>query len=145
MAPLIQDETSSCKSSFTLRDSKCQCPQHEELQDTSSSSIRTPTVLDLAFEISQIELALETKPTQFNDVSKSDDPFLYYSNDDIRLKAMKQDVVPDTVRLEKNQTRKTRLSFEMDTISLAMDDMMMDEAAEDDFLTMMANSLGSTA
>ena len=77
-----------------------------------------------------VPTATETKP-HHTEVSKSDDAFLYYSNDEIRLKAMKLQKVPETVRTSDIKERKTRLSYEVDPL-LAMEDMLDDIFDEDE-------------
>mmetsp|Transcript_32565 Transcript_32565/g.55469 ORF Transcript_32565/g.55469 Transcript_32565/m.55469 type:complete len:151 (-) Transcript_32565:191-643(-) len=57
---------------------------------------------------------------------KSDDPFLYYSDDDIRMTTLKLEVLETDLPLNINMAdvqRKTVLSFELDPL-LLLDDMI---------------------
>lgn len=64
--------------------------------------------------------------------SKLRDPFLYYSNDAIRMATLKcQDATAAIANVEFSQQRerKTRLSFELDPLLIMMD--VMDKVSED--------------
>eukprot|EP00581_Thalassiosira_minuscula_P005281 CAMPEP_0183742410 /NCGR_PEP_ID=MMETSP0737-20130205/64680_1 /TAXON_ID=385413 /ORGANISM="Thalassiosira miniscula, Strain CCMP1093" /LENGTH=117 /DNA_ID=CAMNT_0025977993 /DNA_START=475 /DNA_END=825 /DNA_ORIENTATION=+ len=69
-------------------------------------------------------------PTLKNDATcselrKSDDPFLFYSNDDIRIKTLKLKEVSHKAKLadKANAQRKSRISFELHP-SLIFEDML---------------------
>lgn len=77
-----------------------------------------------------------------NCIEKSNDPFLYYSNDEIRIKTLKMNEDPLSIELQglakmaTNQTkRKTRISFEMhpDAV-MGLEDMLdvIGDITEDD-------------
>ncbi|KAL7549223.1 hypothetical protein ACHAWF_012495 [Thalassiosira exigua] len=75
--------------------------------------------------------------------SKSDDPFLYYSDDHVRMKTLKleDDRVTDGKGEKENAKpieRKTRISFELHP-SLIMEDMLEElEGCNDDYDELMA-------
>ena len=112
MAP---EETYSYDSSFTFKPVQTKRAQ-ETTQGTTFSRSMTICPADTG-------AANKVKSVQDTTVCKSDNPFLYYSNDDIRLKKLKLEEVPDTVSV-KNQTRKTRLTFEMDPFAVIMGDLL---------------------
>eukprot|EP00581_Thalassiosira_minuscula_P019784 CAMPEP_0183733996 /NCGR_PEP_ID=MMETSP0737-20130205/42611_1 /TAXON_ID=385413 /ORGANISM="Thalassiosira miniscula, Strain CCMP1093" /LENGTH=147 /DNA_ID=CAMNT_0025967379 /DNA_START=141 /DNA_END=584 /DNA_ORIENTATION=+ len=67
------------------------------------------------------------------DLCKSGDPFLFYSNSKIRMKALRAKEVPETVPVkEMNVPRKTILSFELDPILVLKDAIQEIFDIEDD-------------
>ena len=66
---------------------------------------------------------------------KSDDAFLYYSNDEIRIKTLKlQEVDTATNAKPSRQERKTRISFELDPMLILEDELdAMEDDEEEDF------------
>eukprot|EP00581_Thalassiosira_minuscula_P009622 CAMPEP_0183708716 /NCGR_PEP_ID=MMETSP0737-20130205/4937_1 /TAXON_ID=385413 /ORGANISM="Thalassiosira miniscula, Strain CCMP1093" /LENGTH=95 /DNA_ID=CAMNT_0025936631 /DNA_START=1033 /DNA_END=1320 /DNA_ORIENTATION=- len=63
---------------------------------------------------------------------KSNDAFLYYSNDDIRMKTLKLEEVPETVgAIEIRVPRKTRISFELHP-SVLLEDLMEEEDGDNE-------------
>ena len=76
--------------------------------------------------------------TKNDDVSKSDDPFLFYSNDDVRMSALKLKEVSET---ERPTERKTRISFELhpDLVLEEMADSLYD-SDEVDFKSLLQNT-----
>ena len=127
MAPLFDEETFCCDSSFDV--SSCYSPkklEQQQCEDACSSS--TPA-------------ATETKRLDTN-MSKSDDAFLYYSNDEIRIKALKLQQVPETVRSSDIKQRKTRLSYELDALT-AMEDMLDEDVDDADDMLDLLSFLGT--
>eukprot|EP00581_Thalassiosira_minuscula_P010667 CAMPEP_0183724118 /NCGR_PEP_ID=MMETSP0737-20130205/17339_1 /TAXON_ID=385413 /ORGANISM="Thalassiosira miniscula, Strain CCMP1093" /LENGTH=137 /DNA_ID=CAMNT_0025954611 /DNA_START=127 /DNA_END=540 /DNA_ORIENTATION=+ len=102
MPPLYQEETDSCESSICSYD--CANSRTRESSTTSASA-----------EDSQSHA----------DFSKSDDPFLYYSNDEVRIMTLKLKEVPETKKCFNSTTRKTRISFEVHP-SLVLDEMFQE-------------------
>lgn len=117
MAPLYEEETITCNSATFDFD---YAPKKMLSAEDSCSNSTSPVA------------AIETKPIHA-DLCKSDDPFLYYSNDDIRLKALKFEDVSETNCSTKTgderASRKTRISFELhpDVIFEGMLDGILDD------------------
>jgi len=68
--------------------------------------------------------------------SKSDDAFLYYSNDEVRLSTLKMDGGKPTTESSRQQRRKTRISFELHDSLVTEDlleEMLGDDSYDDDF------------
>ena len=89
-------------------------------------------------EVNSIESKRISQDSASHSVSsatkKSEDAFLYYSNDEIRIKTLKLEEVDVTsVNEEMSQQRKTRISFELDPMLILGDELeeMFDD--EDDF------------
>ncbi|KAL7527612.1 hypothetical protein ACHAWF_002247 [Thalassiosira exigua] len=104
MAPLYDDESS--------HDGSCQV--------TSSSTVKGPQDAGVA-------PTAEPRRSQRR-ANKSEDPFLYYSDDDVRMKALKfeEDCAQNSSEEQKNVRpieRKTRISFELDLL-LIMEDLL---------------------
>ena len=77
-------------------------------------------------EYASIDINMKTACKQ------SDDAFLYYSNDDIRLKTLKLQEVDDTAATTTSRReRKTRISFEIDPL-LVLGDDLLDELFDDE-------------
>ncbi|KAL7525462.1 hypothetical protein ACHAWF_001373 [Thalassiosira exigua] len=107
MAPLCNDESSQ-DGSYEGMD--CQCARDRDAA-TDASRERTESC-----------------------ASKSEDPFLYYSDDDVRMKTLK--MVDGRIEPEPTsgpRQRKTRLSFELHP-SLILEDVIDELDSGDDFL-----------
>mmetsp|Transcript_27813 Transcript_27813/g.47279 ORF Transcript_27813/g.47279 Transcript_27813/m.47279 type:complete len:148 (-) Transcript_27813:58-501(-) len=120
MAPLFQEVTISCDSSIASLD----CTLFKGEKTSSKSISSSDCYRSQSHEpCSNVASALR----------KSEDPFLYYSNDDVRMKTLRLEEVSDSSTRTENATRKTRLSFEVHP-SMIFDDMLDELYGDDDDL-----------
>ena len=110
MAPLFHRQSSSFSDNNYLSSSEVNSIESKRIsQDSASHSVSSAT-------------------------KKSEDAFLYYSNDEIRIKTLKlKEVDITSVSEDMSQQRKTRISFELDPMLILGDELeeMFDD--EDDF------------
>lgn len=115
MAPLINDSDD---------DLSCTCAENYScgLVGTTYREPLKPPMMSCSQEDVSASLVVEVK--------KSDDPFLYYSNDETRMRALR---LIDDDSVEQRQAvrqRKTRISFEVHP-SLFLDEIMFDDLSYD--------------
>mmetsp|Transcript_23240 Transcript_23240/g.39733 ORF Transcript_23240/g.39733 Transcript_23240/m.39733 type:complete len:151 (-) Transcript_23240:60-512(-) len=111
MVPLFQDEIIMCESSIEASNKLSCFPEKlsREPQEQEACCLHSSIA--------------EAKPLR-TDLCDKDDPFLYYSNDVIRMKALKLEEISDTEAVDNTKTsRKSRISFELHP-SVLFEDMM---------------------
>lgn len=98
---------------------------HQDVVPTKSQTQQSPS--QISTTTNDDNSTNEEKHQASCIIHKSDDPFLYYSNDEIRLKTLKycRDVSEDEVVERKRPVRKTRISFELHS-DLVMEDLLED-------------------
>mmetsp|Transcript_26870 Transcript_26870/g.45798 ORF Transcript_26870/g.45798 Transcript_26870/m.45798 type:complete len:158 (+) Transcript_26870:377-850(+) len=111
MAPLFQEKSISCESSASSID--CTIFKVETFSRESSTSSIDCSQSQSHDPFSNFASPADAKPHHVESLCKSEDPFLYYSNDDVRIKTLKMEEVSDTLTRTDNATRKTRISFEV--------------------------------
>lgn len=117
MAPFYLDESVS-----SMDDSCNDSPAREDLSSQDAKLPSSQGAVHPTFAPSKDTLA----------TLKSRDPFLFYSNDEIRMKTLKcQDTKAAIANAESSRPweRKTRISFELDPL-LIMQDVVMDDSLD---------------